>query len=68
MADSHITEHDVCAGTTARSSSIRLALGVICWHLTAIYQRDVNDIPTDFLNLVACFHELLQVSTTAAMR
>ena len=49
-------------GTTARSSSIRLALGVICWHITVIYERDVSDIPNDYLGLVTCFQERLHVS------
>ena len=49
-------------GTSARSSSIRLVLGSICWQIAAMYKMDFTDIPVDYPGLVSYFHDMLRVS------
>ncbi len=55
----------VVAGTSARSSSIRLVLGSICWQIAAMYKMDFTDIPVDYPGLVSYFHDMLRVCAPA---
>ena len=49
------------AGTSARSASIRLVLGSVCWQIAVMYGLDITDIPSDYPTLVTYFHEILKV-------
>ena len=56
------TSITICiVGTTARSSSIRLVLASVCWHLCVMYGLDITDIPLEYPDIVSHFHDLLKV-------